>query len=97
MSAHTTRTPASSKKPKAPKVRPTFWLVWRDGGFNSTPHHKHAYENEARAEAERLAKQHPAQRFYVLPATEYAVVDLNPVAWRRDESALGFNDDEPPF
>jgi hypothetical protein len=41
-----------------------FYLVWAEGG--GTPTHKHATEQDARAEAERLARAHPNAVFCVL-------------------------------
>lgn len=43
---------------------PPFWLVWRRGG--RTPVYEHDSYIGARAEAERLAKANPGDRFYVL-------------------------------
>jgi hypothetical protein len=58
-----------------------FWLVWRDG-YNSTPHYKHDEMASAKREAERLAGASPGERFYVLPAYDYAIADVLPVAWK---------------
>lgn len=41
-----------------------FWLVWNPQG--GSPTFKHPTFDSAKAEAERLAKLHPNQSFYVL-------------------------------
>lgn len=45
-----------------------FWMVWADRG--QMPTFKHATEESASAEAERLSSRIPGVRFYVLRATE---------------------------
>lgn len=77
-------------------AQPTFWLVWRDG-YNSTPHHKHQSVREAELEAERLAVLFPGEKFYVLPASRYAVASINPVAWAADEIKTVPKDEGVPF
>lgn len=58
------------------KQEPKFWMVWNpDGG---KPQYRHSYKVNALAEAERLAKTHPGETFYVLEATEARIVE-NPV------------------
>ena len=48
----------------APMAR--FWMVWSPQG--RAPTHKHFSRETADAEANRLAKQHPGQEFFVLKA-----------------------------
>jgi hypothetical protein len=43
-----------------------FWMVWREGG--NVPTKKHPTENEARIEAERLARANTGHAFVVLRA-----------------------------
>lgn len=43
-----------------------FWMVWNYAG--GTPHYQHQSEQEAIAEAERLASRNPGQSFIVLEA-----------------------------
>jgi hypothetical protein len=50
-----------------------FWLVWNPQG--NTPQHRHGSEASAQSEAARLAREVKGQRFYVLHATEYRVVN----------------------
>jgi hypothetical protein len=45
---------------------PLFWCVWSEGGGSPTV--KHAEFPRAKAEAQRLARQHPGKRFVVLAA-----------------------------
>lgn len=48
-----------SDEPNAP-----FWMVWNPQGC--APTYKHVTVESAKAEAERLAKNNPGQRFHVL-------------------------------
>lgn len=58
-----------------------FWMVWNEQG--RLPAVKHTLYQRAVAEAERLARQCPGQRFYVLQATEMRCVnDMVRVALR---------------
>lgn len=41
-----------------------FWLVWQPE--TGAPTHRHPHENEARAEAARLARNNPGKAFFVL-------------------------------
>ena len=43
-----------------------FWMVWNEG--NRAPTVKHPSVNAARAEAERLARLFPGQKFFLLTA-----------------------------
>ena len=52
-----------------------FWMVWREG--SPTTRVRHALKGAAMQEAERLAKQNPCERFYVLK-TIAAVVSSEP-------------------
>lgn len=45
---------------------PYFWMVWREG--SSQPKYKHDTKQSAEKEAERLSRQNPGERFYVLKA-----------------------------
>ena len=45
---------------------PLFWCVWNEGGGSPTV--KHSDYATARREAQRLARQHPGNRFVVLAA-----------------------------
>ncbi|OZI59911.1 hypothetical protein [Bordetella genomosp. 11] len=51
-----------------------FWLVWNPHGNN--PKCRHDMAETAAAEAERLAREHPGQRFYIVHAVEYREVDV---------------------
>ena len=64
-----------------------FCLVWRNGGYNSTPHYQHPIKEDAQREAERLAAANPGVAFYVLPAFDYAIARVNPTAWATGDSA----------
>jgi hypothetical protein len=82
---------------------PAFWLVWRDGGKHSSrarfetsiPEVRHAEVASANDEAERLARANPGVRFYVIPARDYAVAAILPVAW--GSVATDEVESEPPF
>lgn len=63
-----------------------FWLVWSKNG--SMPRHEHESSRSAQTEAARLARLHHGERFYVLRATSYIVVN--------DITTVEF-EDEPPF
>ena len=56
-----------------------FWMVWNPQGHQPT--HKHGTEQEAIAEAERLARLNPKQRFHVLEAKCCCIFDPQPVKW----------------
>lgn len=43
-----------------------FWMVWNLN--NRNPSHRHSREDEAFKEAERLARKHPNEEFYVVVA-----------------------------
>ncbi|TAA20336.1 hypothetical protein [Pseudoxanthomonas winnipegensis] len=47
----------------------SFFLVWNPGG--NSPRVRHDFEEQAIYEAERLAKNHPNEEFYVLKATHH--------------------------
>lgn len=57
----------------------TFWMVWNPNGSAPTVCHKS--EALAQGEANRLARQHPGQNFYVLQAITETV--KNDVVTRR--------------
>ena len=66
-----------------------FYLVWNPGNLQA-PKVRHQSEQEARAEAERLARLNPGQKFYVLQTVAFcAKVD---VRWSDENSG-----DEIPF
>lgn len=54
-----------------------FYMVWRENG--GTPTRQHIDVGAARAEAERLARQHPGSRFYVLASI--GDVQVNDTHW----------------
>lgn len=45
-----------------------FWMVWREGSRTVT--YKHETEKSARQEAERLARENPGEKFYVLESSD---------------------------
>lgn len=66
-----------SSDPEAP-----FWMVWNPE--RNAPTHRHATQQEAVQEAERLARQCPSQRFYVLEAKGSCTFSpLPPVQWTK--------------
>lgn len=56
-----------------------FWLVWSPQG-GTPPSRRHATEDAAREEAERLSRQAPGDEFYVL-ASKAVVRTVRPVEW----------------
>lgn len=48
-----------------------FFMVWREG--TGAIHHRHETRESALFEAERLARENPSVRFYVVEATDYVV------------------------
>jgi hypothetical protein len=68
-----------------------FWLVWSPTGVRP-PKYRHASEQSAVTEAERLAQAHPGQLFVVLEAVAARRVD-NMVR----TTFAGGSFDEPPF
>lgn len=61
-----------------------FWVVWCENG--GTPLVKHDNEESAAREAERLARNNPDHRFYVLEAVALrCVTNMMRVDLRRDE------------
>lgn len=56
-----------------------FWMVWCDTAQRPTK--KHDSPVSAEAEAERLARLNPGDRFYVLHGGKYAWVSPRPVEW----------------
>lgn len=56
-----------------------FFLVWREGG--SVPTFKHPTRDEARKEAERLAKANPDAAFHVLALASTVKVERTPPIW----------------
>lgn len=66
-------------------------MVWRENGYS--PNKVHVSQELARGEAERLARAHRGERFYVLEAV--GCVASNDVVWMKPENAG--NDEECPF
>ena len=56
-----------------------FWMVWCETG--NAPKVKHPSEMEAGIEAERLARAHPGQCFFVLSCKQYVTFHPAPVKW----------------
>jgi hypothetical protein len=54
-------------------VNDSFHLVWNPSGHN--PNFRHPDRDSAITEAERLARAHPGQQFFVLAATDLRIVD----------------------
>jgi hypothetical protein len=55
---------------------PPFWIVWNENG--GPPRVKHATQQQAEAEAQRLAEAHPGDSFCVLPcASRFSVRRVN--------------------
>lgn len=63
-----------------------FWFVWNEA--RGLPRHKHWTPQEARQEAERLARENPGQHFHVLGLL--GTCAHNAVTWTEP-------DDEIPF
>jgi hypothetical protein len=51
----------------------TVWLVWNPG--HGAPNFKHYDSASAVREAERLARLHPGEKFYVMVSVGVAVVE----------------------
>lgn len=79
--------------PPSLSVTPSFWLVWRDGsrrGWNEhIPTARHDTYESAEREAKRLAALAPGEKFFVLPASAYAVAEVNPVRMSTDKRTGG--------
>lgn len=56
-----------------------FFLVWNPQ--RGIPDHKHATEGEANIEADRLAREHPEEEFFVLSVLRRAKTRIEPVEW----------------
>lgn len=50
-----------------------FWMVWNPQ--RNPPSHRHSLKHNAVREAERLARLHPGDEFYVLEAVELRTVN----------------------
>ncbi len=59
-----------------------FWMVFVTGTKGCTK--QHSDEEQARAEAERLAKLYPAEKVYLLEAIDFCIADT-PVVWAEVE------------
>lgn len=78
------------------RTEPLFWCVWCDGGGSPTV--KHADFQRAKAEAQRLARNNPGQRFVVLAAAlAYQKRDLDEVCFSSDPHRDWLADEELPF
>ena len=69
-------------------TEPRFWMIWNPQG--RTPTMKHWSRTSADNEAARLAKENPAQKFYVLKAVGGAhasAPEPSPIKMRRDDDA----------
>ena len=80
------------------KPEPLFWCVWcEDGG---SPTVKHREFETARAEAKRLARNNPGNRFVVLcAALAYEKRDLDETTFTEEGGWIdgGHPDDRLPF
>lgn len=73
-------------------TEPLFWCVWCEGGGNPTV--KHRDYTAAKAEAQRLARQHPGRRFVVLAAAvAFVKRDLDEVRFEARQFEHGPVDD----
>lgn len=68
-----------SEERHALEPEPVFWMVLRDGTTYTS--YRHETEESARKEAERLARENPNTRFYVLRCVGAAICLRSPVAW----------------
>lgn len=75
---------------KAVEQSPMFWFVWNE--HRNLPRHKHWTEQEAKAEARRLALSAPGEEFHVLALVCSCAHQA--VVWR---SPHGVVDQEIPF
>jgi len=88
---------AQKTKPKKRAPKAAFWLVWRASTDwrLTVPRYQHATEEEARKEAERLARNTPGERFYVLPAQDFAIAEISPVKWDKATEAIAAETEIP--
>lgn len=63
-----------------------FWMVWNER--RDVPSHKHPSAEEARREAERLARTNPGQQFHVLELM--ATCSKNDIQWENAEEDQPF-------
>ena len=63
---------APAPKPAKEVKHPRFWLVWCPEG-QYPPSYRHDTEHSAEVEAERMAKEHPHKRFYVIEAKSFCL------------------------
>lgn len=69
------------------KLMTPFWLVWNPNA--NAPSLKHDTKISATAEAERLARKHPGEKFYVLaPICEITKRDIDVVVF--NDNGLSF-------
>ena len=64
-----------------------FWMVWNPNGGSPTV--KHQSEDDAKTEAERLARIYPNKRFWVLESMGYMRV-ASPCMWTPAEDGMPF-------
>jgi hypothetical protein len=69
-------------------MKRTFWMVLGEG----RPNYRHTTIESARAEAERLARQHPEREFFVLESV--AMVKKTNVQWENCHQDF---DEQMPF
>ena len=71
--------------PAQPAAEKPFWMVWnRDFGVQI---YNCDTQQAAQAEAERLAKKQPGDKFYVLQSIGYAVLPVGNVEFHKTEVA----------
>jgi hypothetical protein len=58
-----------------------FWMVWCERGGGNAPTKKHFSRTDAISEAERLARNNPGQRFWILKSEE--VAEFQAVKWEK--------------
>lgn len=58
---------------------PNFYLVWAEE--TGRTNYRHSLIESARAEAERLARENPTRKFYVLEAKGFAEVPAPPAIY----------------
>lgn len=74
---------------------PEFWLVW---DVRNNAKYAWAYsQKDARLAAEEAAISSTGNRFFVLPAFDYAICEVSPVAWKRKSAEKADDEQEFPF
>lgn len=78
------------------RTEPLFWCVWAENG--APPTVKHPTFAKAKAEAQRLARAVPGQRFAVLAAAvAYVKRDVDEVRFEAAPATVWELDEEIPF